>query len=332
MSKRLGRPLVAALMVATIGVAGSWCRQAPESEPEPSTIGIQEEHEQRKAGLVLQFSDDFSKEYGPPDYFDLTRWTRLGTGQARIENGYWLLDVLRPHQLAVGGFATTERVFNPGLSGTNGVEITVAGFSHEGDHSEFRTFETEKAGQLRLVQAWSLTIGNRQGPTGGKADEEKDRGVQLHFDLILPSGLYVYLVRDLVPGDFDNYPRDGYVPGGPTDLSERERRQLHEDAVEQGGAFVTFDCVALASRVYRSEQEINQILGSSRRWGLYLTDDANTVYWTLDGQVMDTSDVSGYFSSSPESVRDGAFLSVMGVGLFERNTWEMDDLEIYVSP
>ncbi len=133
------------------------------------------------------------------------------------------------------------------------------------------------------------------------------------------------------PPSLDRYPKDGYGPQGPKGLSERELRQLHEDAVEQGGVFASFDCLALASRVYRSEPEMNAILGHSR-WGLYLTDDANIVYWTLNGQVMDSIDITGYFSSSPESVREGAFLSVMGVGLFEKNTWKMDDLEIYVSP
>ena len=28
----------------------------------------------RTSDLVLQFSDDFNKDYGPPDYFDVTRW------------------------------------------------------------------------------------------------------------------------------------------------------------------------------------------------------------------------------------------------------------------
>ena len=74
------------------------------------------------------------------------------------------------------------------------------------------------------------------------------------------------------------------------------------------------------------------MIGRPRRWGLYLTDDANTVYWTLDGQVMDSADITGYFSSSPDPVGEEAFLSVIGVGGFERNTWKMDDLEIYVSP
>ncbi len=47
---------------------------------------------------------------------------------------------------------------------------------------------------------------------------------------------------------------------------------------------------------------------------------------------MDTFDITGYFSSSPDSVREGAFLSVVGVALFQRSTWKMDALEIYVSP
>ena len=325
--EKTGRVLLGVAMLLTICVAGAGCGQDSESEPEPSSIGKQQQHEQRKADLVLQFSDDFSQSYGPPDDFDLTRWTRLGTGRARTENGYWLMDVLRPPEVAVGGFATSERSFNPGLAGTNGVEITVAGFTHEDDPEEL-----DEPGGMTLVQAWGLTMASWQGQMGGEPDAQKDRGVQLHFDLILPGGLFVYLVRGLLPEDFEKYPKDGYAPGAPQDLSELERRQLHVDAVERGGAFATFDCLPVASRVYRSEQEIQEILGRSTRWGLYLTDDANTLYWTLDGQVMDTFDITGYFSSSPESVREGAFLSVVGVALFQRSTWKMDDLEIYVSP
>ena len=325
MSKRLGWALVGALTVVTIGVAGSGCKQDVESEPEPSTMGIQEEHEQRKAGLVLQFSDDFSKEYGPPDYFDMTRWTQLGTGQARTENGYWLME---SGESRVGGFGTTERVFNPGLSGTNGVEITLVDFNHEGENAG-----QPEPGEMRLIQAPGLTLGSFHGQIGSQPDEQKDRGVQLHFDLLPPNGLYVYLVRGLVPEDFDKYPRDGYGPGGPTDISKEERRQLHEDLVAKAGeVFISQPVLSLSHRVYRSEQEIQDMIGRPRRWGLYLTDDANTVYWTLDGQVMDSADITGYFSSSPEAVGKGAFLSVVGVGGFERNTWKMDDLEIYVSP
>ena len=47
---------------------------------------------------------------------------------------------------------------------------------------------------------------------------------------------------------------------------------------------------------------------------------------------MDSIDISGYFASSLDSVSDGAFLAVMGLGTYQQNTWKMDDLEIYVSP
>ena len=65
MSNRICRALVGALTVVTIGVAGSGCRQGSESEPAPYSTGKQQEHEQRKADLVVRFSDDFSRDYGP---------------------------------------------------------------------------------------------------------------------------------------------------------------------------------------------------------------------------------------------------------------------------
>ena len=181
------------------------------------------------------------------------------------------------------------------------------------------------------MQAWSLTVGSWQGLVGGQKDKQKDRGVQLHFDLLRGEGLYVYLVRGLLPEDFDKYPQDGFGRKESKDLSGPELRALHEEAIKRGGTYITVPCLALATRVYRSEQEIQDMLGRPRRYGLYLKDDANTVYWTLDGQVMDELDISGYFSSSLESVGDGAFLSVIGVACFQRNSWKMDDLEIRVS-
>jgi len=40
---------------------------------------------------------------------------------------------------------------------------------------------------------------------------------------------------------------------------------------------------------------------------------------------------TGYFSSSPEVVKDGAFLTIAANGSYERNVWILDDVEIYVS-
>ena len=330
-----GRTLVGTLALLLIGLSGSGCREDSAGEPVPAAIGRQPEHEQRKADLALQFSDNFDQDYGPPDYFDLTRWTRVGEGQAKTENGFWLLEVegaqpLGPGEMAFGGFGTTERSFNPGLAGANGVEITVADLGHKKDPPQ-----ELGPGEPTVVHAWSLTVGSWRGLIGGQAEEE--RAVQLHFDLMRPDGLFVYLVRGLVPEDFEKYPIDGFRPadspgGRYQGLSEREQRELHEKEIAHGGVFISVPCLSLVARIYRSEQEMQDMLGRSRRWGLYLTDDADTVYWTLDGRVMDSIDISGYFSSSPESVENGAFLTVMGVASAQLNAWRMDDLEIYTSP
>ncbi|MEE3370565.1 MAG: hypothetical protein VX346_14595 [Planctomycetota bacterium] len=333
------------LTLAVFTLASCGCRDSVDEQPEPtrdaqpeSTSDAptespanegQSEHTGSKHDLTLQLRDDFDRDNNPPADFE-KRWTKLYDGQSKTENGHWVMEVRRPPppgpgEVVMGGFATTQRHFNPRLAGTNGVEITVVEFSHE-DYDP----EMEKPGQL--MQAWSLTVGSWRGLVGGQKDKEKDRGVQLHFDLLRDEGLYVYLVRGLLPEDFDKYPQDGFGRKESKGLSGPELRVLHEEAIKRGGTYITVPCLALATRVYRSQQEIQRMLGRSHRYGLYLKADANTVYWTLDGQVMDEVDISGYFSSSLESVRDGAFLSVIGVACFQRNSWKMDDLEIHVSP
>ena len=67
------------------------------------------------------------------------------------------------------------------------------------------------------------------------------------------------------------------------------------------------------------------------RVGLYLTDDGNTIYWTLDGEVMDRVDITSFFSSSPESVKDGAHVTISGAG-YQPHMWKIDDVVIYASP
>ena len=257
-------------------------------------------------------------------------WTRLNDGRSRTAGDYWLMEVQRkpplgPGAVSLGGFATSETHFNPHLLGTNGVELTVVDFSHEA-----YDIKLEKPGQL--VQAWSMTVGNWQGCVGGQKDKGKDRGVQLHFDYLRNDGLYVYLVRGVLPEDFAKYPQDGFGRKESKGLTEEQLRALHEGAIGQGGPYITLPCLALATRVYRSEGEIEDMLGKPHRYGLYLTEDANAVYWALDGKVMDKVDISGYFNSNREVVRDGAFLSIMGCACFQRNVWKMEELEIYTSP
>ncbi len=42
------------------------------------------------SGMKLQFSDDFNTSCGPPDHFDMTRWTKW-KGDVRAENGRGVL-------------------------------------------------------------------------------------------------------------------------------------------------------------------------------------------------------------------------------------------------
>lgn len=338
MSKRVFRWWVGFLGAAALAIAGPGCGGSPPGEPAaeetaakettaPSLV-TQAEHEATKAKLTVQFSDDFNQAYGPPDQFDLKRWTRMPTARARIRDGHWLLEVERapppgPGEAVLGGFGTTGKYFNPGLAGTNGAEVTVGVFSHE-DYPE----EMNEKGQL--AQAWSITLGSWHGFVGGQEDE--DRGIQLHFDLLRDDGLFVYLVRGLRPDDFEKYPRDKFGTPEAKTMTPQELRVAHEAAIATGGPYVTVPCMALATRVYREPAEIADLLERPRRWGVYLTDDANTVYWTLDGQVMDVLDITGYFSSSPKSVEDGALISIMGVATNQLNVWKMDDVAFLASP
>ena len=338
MSKRVVRRWMGVLGAAALVIAGPGCGDPSQEAPATEAPAVEEtaapslvtqaEHEATKAKLTVQYSDDFNQAYGPPDQFDMKRWTRMPTARARIRDGHWLLEVERapppgPGEAVLGGFGTTGKYFNPGLAGTNGAEVTVGVFSHE-DYPE----EMNEKGQL--VQAWSITLGSWHGFVGGQ--EEEDRGVQLHFDLLRDDGLFVYLVRGLRPDDFDKYPRDKFGTEEGRTMTPQELRVAHEAAIATGGPYVTVPCMALATRVYREPAEIADLLERPRRWGVYLTDDANTVYWTLDGQVMDVLDITGYFSSSPKSVEDGALISIMGVATHQLNVWKMDDLAFLASP
>ena len=64
---------------------------------------------------------------------------------------------------------------------------------------------------------------------------------------------------------------------------------------------------------------------------MHLTDDGNTVYWTLDGIVRDTCDITGYFASCPKSVAEGAYLTISGVGL-QPHAWTIENVAIYARP
>ena len=80
-----------------------------------------------KPELALRFSDDFSCEYGPPDYFDMTHWAKW-KGDAKTENGRGVLySTEKLGELAVVGIGTRQLHFSPGLKGTNGLKLPSSG-------------------------------------------------------------------------------------------------------------------------------------------------------------------------------------------------------------
>ena len=65
--------------------------------------------------------------------------------------------------------------------------------------------------------------------------------------------------------------------------------------------------------------------GWGHRYGLLLIDDGNTLSWLMDGKIMDTVDISGFFSSSPDCITDGAFATIVGGASYQHNVWSVSD-------
>ena len=292
-------------------------------------------------GLTLQFADGFDQEYGAPDQFDTTRWIKW-KGEARTENGYGLFDaVTTPGEWGDGGISTREKQFNPGLKGTNGAEVTFVGHAQLGELPNKKDHPEHIGNPLAgpYVTGMCLTISNYRGPivpdfegdpesidaepvdsdlvsgyrASGKSPSRR-RGVQIHFDWMNKWELDYFLCRSIIPGDYEKY-------------SEWDVRLDSLEEYMAKGQFIGGACFALAARHYSPDQTVNPL---GRRYGLYLTDDGNTVSWTLDGKLMDTVDISGYFNSTPESVSDGAYVSLSGAG-YQPHIWKVDDVEIYAS-
>jgi len=298
-------------------------------------------------GLTLQFADSFDQEYGAPDHFDTTHWIKW-KGEARTENGSGLLSaVTMPGEWGDAGISTRGKQFNPGLKGTSGVEVTFVG-NTQGTyglkpHNQYHPEHVGNPLASGYITGMCLTIANYHGPilpdcdADSEADHESNhgeqkhadfmssyraigkrqsgrRGVQIHFDWMNTWGLDYFLCRDILPEDYGKYPEWNVC------------LETLEEIMAQG-QFIAGAPFALAGRHYPPDQADNPL---GRRYGLYLTDDGNTVCWTLDGKIMDTVDISGYFTSNPEFVKDGAYVSISGAG-YEPHFWKIGGVEIYAA-
>ena len=289
--------------------------------------------------LVLQFSDGFDND------FDSSRWTLLeryhspyNKTQVRCEEGYAVLEAETTHPpgpvvLTNAGFATKEKYFNPGLSGTNIFEISFIDHTHSGDFlNKYWSIDGGRSSVEdpvvgRYLMGWGITIGNYTGFVGLKKGRSKDRAVQFHFDEMSKIGLYSYLCRAIVPGDEKKYP-------------SLDRKKLPRIMANSGDDYPTYpyrsrdDCTVLEVRHHpvgtRGDSGIEGD-SSGHRYGIKLSDDGNSISWMLDGKVMDTYDITGYFSSSPGILDDGLYISIGANASYQRSVWRFDDASVYVT-
>ena len=224
-----------------------------------------------------------------------------------------------PAVMVYSGISTQERHINPGLAGTSSLEVTLEGYAPGGDFlNTYLSYygnpdDAEDPVGGRYVMGWGMTIGSVQGFVTGKEDGGVERAVQLHFDGWSRYGWSTILCRNVIPGDDELY---------------SEFDHTTEQYESKPKPFIAQPCLILsASRDFQGVRETH----FGHRFGLCLTDSGDTVYWTLDGRVMDTVDISGFFQSSPDAVGLGAYASICMGGSYQENTWKLSDVRLYRS-
>lgn len=288
--------------------------------------------------LRLQFSDGFHT-------FDSKRWLPLlyksegNHATVGVENGRVVLrastSVIPESAAGVNaavGLSTRDKWFNPGLKGTNGVEVYAVGYRHEGDY-----VGGTQPGFGDYPMGWTLTIGNYQGPVGSEGQAGAGipgRAIQLIFDWWTRYGLNNSICRSIMPGDRAKYPefRD-WSPKAPSGVTKDGHQVID-------GKDVTFDnmpkplidppCVIPSCKLWPAGEESARAV-TGRRVGLFLTEDGNKVHWTLDGKIINSALIPGFASSNPEAFRQGAYVTIYFNGGYRTNIWEYDDVKIYAS-
>ena len=173
---------------------------------------------QSKQDLTIQFEDAFKQEW------DLDRWVSVwvdpvdggGLGKLTAGNGYALIEASTPTPagpgvMAANIFGSKKKHFNPGLNGVNGVEITLAEYTHSEEYVnkyltlDGRSTDEEDPYSGLYLMGFVLTIGSHPGFVGHKGDEANHRKVQIHCDWYSKRGLSYTLNRNIIPGDEEKY-------------------------------------------------------------------------------------------------------------------------------
>lgn len=222
------------------------------------------------------------------------------------------------------------KYFNLGLSGTNIFEISFTDYAYSGDFlNRYLTIlgaasEVEDPVAGPYLMGWGISIGTFFGFVSGIKD--RDRAVQFHFDWFSKMGLYSFVNRQIIPDDFKKYVR----------ISNEDYTKTVVDTID--GHKVPYisrtDAVILGIRRHPSGTKGNSGIegnSSGHRYGIKLSDGGNTISWMLDGRVMDTYDITGYFNSSPGMLDDGLYISIGAGASYQRSVWKFDDANVYVT-
>lgn len=240
-----------------------------------------------------------------------------------------------PAVMSYGVITTRGRHLNPGLKGINIFEVDFRDYTNNDVYlNKYMTgighkSDVEDPFFGLYLMGWGLTIGNVRGFVGGKDDADRKRAVQFHFDHYSRWGFGSCMNRQISAEDIAQLPR----------FTQEELLKHLEDIYR--GKVTPYrsmdDATVLSGRHYhidgRSVSNFAGIRGSSsgHRYGIMLSDGGNTFSWMLDGTVMDSYDITGYFGSSTDDFAEGAYISIGGGAGFQKNLWRFANPKIRVS-
>ena len=285
------------------------------------------------SGLKVMFSDRFEEGLDSTTWTtDLEGWSTVGTVSSGDRTARMVAQSSSPAGpgvMAYCGLATRNRQFQSHLSGINLLEVTLQDYTHEGPFlnrymtADGASSDHEDPISGNYLMGFSLAIGTFRGLVGtGPVSKSvpvetlTHRVVQIHFDWYARTGLWYCLNRNVVSGDKAKLRTWG------TDADRKTWRDTH--AVECPVISGPGNSVSLAVM----HSPLGDHTGWGHRYGLLLADDGNTLSWQMDGKVMATVDITGYFSSSPGCVAEGAYATVVGGAGYQRNVWTVADLRV----
>ena len=273
---------------------------------------------QNQQVLKSQLTDGFENGIDPQVWHAAS----FSRGEFRGGDNCAIIDSATPGPaMNYGGFTTRKRHFHPQLQGTNVLEATWTDYKSEGEL--VKSWVSPVYGPYSY--GWTLTIGNYQGWTGeGINTAGKKRSVHLILDVWgRELGLDAILVHDVVPRDLQD---------GPDKLPETHRDKEH--AIDAPKPSLTKPCALLSARNYPRSKGGLHDQPWGHRYGLYLRSGGRRLWWTLDGQIMDSVDIPAHYFSeaeTAESLREGAYATIMAAAFYKRGIYKVDDVKISVS-